>query len=346
LVVCDGGGCLRCVAESKVYNQSGRYRKSIVAHTIESDEDEDEDEDTCPPPSTQPRNKTSQHPHSHRDIQDRSAGPSMQHPTLPLPSRSRSSVPDKRPTKRKRLDLTDDDDDHLIMQYRPLPSVPHQGNTMSNSYDPGSTHHTMRKVQKTRHHNPSGVQPSMPTSSYISQIPSQLPLHVPQAISWSQMQPGTSSRAIMRSAASSSNPSKSSFAMQSRSRQMSSTLPTILETGRHRDPSALGGQQMPSRSSLHQGGHRVAPRAGTRQSRNTSSFNLQESVPIEDNMLRGSTHHRFDSFGGHGPQRQHVEYATEEEMDLVEGEFEDPPLDDDVSYGQDNYPLTQYGNYY
>jgi hypothetical protein len=75
---------------------------------------------------------------------------------------------------------------------------------------------------------------------------------------------------------------------------------------------------------------------------------------MEDNMLRGSAHYQFDSFGGHGPQRRGAAYAIEEEMDFVEEAFEDPPLDDiaedvlddNASYGQDDYPLTQYGDYY
>jgi hypothetical protein len=315
LVVCGNGGNLRCVAESKVYVQSGPTRKAILDHRLSSAEEE---YNSTPPP---PAPKAS------------SAGRNIRRPKVPLRTHAGSSVRNTHPPKRPRPST--DEDDTPAPPRRTFTSAQRTGEVISRSAHSHPEHVPLRTTI---------AQSQKAVAQPIAHAPPHPPSQNTQGMGTvrSQIQLGTSSQTVMQPVY---NPSGASTSTQPYQMQGFMAMPPVVENVRHRVPSHPHRQRATSTFSnfRHQiarptgNMNRGAPvyrgvkphRAQVRQQPLHSQWAIEEHAGFTDgDFTRGD----FDGDFANGDFP---------DMNIDEG------MDDDTSYyARSGYSDAGYGNQY
>jgi hypothetical protein len=310
LVVCDGGGNLRCVADSKVYLQSGPSQQVIDEHQFLSDSESGKD--SSPPPTTHVSKVAI-------------AAPNTQRSHGPLPAKAKSAIADKRQPKRPRDDVTDEDEGGPPPR-RKFPSGQRMGDTARTNVS--QVHRPIMAPARATAHVAS--QPTRFPSQHSSQTTT-----TRMSTSRSHAQPPSRNTTQYVS-----RPSTSTFTAP-RQRTLT-TLPPVFEDEQHGTSMGrrVGGQRGTTHSNLMMPPpSNINSMACRGPGRYTNSMLASRS---QNQFIRGSSMYHTGQEQGQGSQ-----YVPEIDQDSENGhgEFVDQ-FEDNLTYDQGNEGANDYNGYY
>jgi hypothetical protein len=358
LVVSDDGGCLRSVADSKVYLQSGPSRDAINKHQIESDDDSggrDSPLPTVQAPVAEGKSST-----------QRTKGP------LHAKAKAGVNTDNPRPSKRTRHDSTEDDS--APTRGQGFPPAKRRGDVMMAPHDrsvnttrPNMVQHSQQARHPTIVHAQSTAH-TVQSSRFPSHPPSQTTQMVTRVNS-SRLRPQLGGPSQNRTQPS-FRPSTSTF--QPHERQKFASLPPVTKNGRqatsmvqrpreqHGAPVVRNNRYhelmmpLPNSDSVER---RVAPveyNDSTLATRPQGHFNnfsglRQRHTNSDVNALQYHTAQTTRGTTGGAPtyHPQHNQYVAEADEDFAYGTPEEDFIDEDLVYVPDDYDAGDYGdNYY